>query len=143
YAADLVPARLAGLLAAESLEQARQLVATFEAGVMDLAAPAVRASLLRCQAMLSASDEHIEQAVELFGKSRAAWLAMPRPYDAALDAERQAAGLAAAGRVDAAAGALSTAHAELVALGATRAAARVAQTLRHHGQVVPRAWRGG
>ena len=60
-------------------------------------APASRAALATCRAALAKGQGEHPGAAILFARAAKAWHALPRPYDALLARERQAASLLAAG----------------------------------------------
>ncbi|HEU5418758.1 MAG TPA: LuxR family transcriptional regulator, partial [Streptosporangiaceae bacterium] len=91
WAAELAPARVAALAAAGRAAEAAGLTAAFGRGLRGRDIPAARAGLALCRALLAESGGEHLRAAALFGRSAEASLAMPRPYDALLARERQAA----------------------------------------------------
>lgn len=143
WATDLMPARVQVLLAAGRAGEAARLVAAFGHGLAGGDAPAPRAALVQCRAMLAEARGEHGRAATLFARAAGAWQALPRPYDAALARERQAGCLVAAGKAAVGAALLSDVFGELSRLGAARDGDRVARSLRAHGMVVSRVWGGG
>lgn len=144
WAADIAPVRLEGLLAADRTDQARRLISDFARGLRGRAAPAPHAALATCRAILldrTGGDQR--RAATAYGRAAAAWQRLPRPYDALLCRERQAACLLASGRVEAGRTRLVEVHSDLSRLGASGDADRVGQRLRELGVEVRRPWRGG
>lgn len=143
WAAELAPARADALAAAGRLSEAEELVTVFAQGLRGRDAPAPRAGLAVCRAILAEARGERAPAAALFARAAAAWQALPRPYDALLARERQAACLLAAGRPEAGLHLLRDVHQGLSRLGATADESRVAGVLREHGMAVPQVWRGG
>jgi DNA-binding CsgD family transcriptional regulator len=143
WATDVAPARVDALAAAGRIGEAAELVTVFAGGLRGRDAPAPRAGLVLCRAILSEGQGEHTRAAGLFARSAAAWRALPRPYEAALSRERQAGCLLAVGRLGAGVAVLSQVFQDLSALGATGDADRVAHVLRGQGVPVPRTWRGG
>ncbi|MBO0814644.1 MAG: AAA family ATPase [Actinobacteria bacterium] len=90
WAADLVPTRVAALAAAGLTDDAASLADAFARGVRGRSAPAAKAGLTLCQAILADSRGEYATAAALFGRAAAAWQDLPRPYDALLAGEQQA-----------------------------------------------------
>ena len=133
WAADLAPARVAALVGAGRTADAAGLTDALAHGLRGRDAPAPRAGLALCRAILAeAHGEHL-RAAAVFGHAAEAWETSPRPYDALLARERQAHCLLAAGRRDAGLPLLEEVLRGLSPLGGTADAARVARTLREHG----------
>ncbi|MFD0521948.1 response regulator transcription factor [Paractinoplanes durhamensis] len=139
WATDLVPARVEALLAAGDPAAAKRLVDQFARGLRGRTAPAPRAALAGCRALLLTAGEK----AAAFDRAARAWSALPRPYDAMRARERQAEALIAHGRTEAGRELLAAQYEQLFRLGARGDADRVAQRLREHGAEVPRLWRGG
>jgi DNA-binding NarL/FixJ family response regulator len=130
WAAELGPARVAALIAAGRTAEAAGLTAAFGRGLRGRDIPAARAGLGLCRALLAqASGEHL-RAAGLFGRAAGAYLAMPRPYDALLARQRQAACLLLAGRTEAGKTLARQVAGQLTALGAHGDAQRVSNKLR-------------
>jgi DNA-binding CsgD family transcriptional regulator/tetratricopeptide (TPR) repeat protein len=143
WATDLVPARVEALLAAGDLRAATQLVDQFARGLRGRTAPAPRAALTGCRALLlSAAGDHA-RAASAYDRAARAWSALPRPYDALRARERQGEALIAQGRIEPGRELLAAQYEQLFRLGARGDADRVAARLREHGGEVPRLWRGG
>ncbi|SCD59828.1 MULTISPECIES: hypothetical protein, partial [unclassified Streptomyces] len=79
--------------------RAHRLVADFAAGTADRDAPAARAALTVCRALLAEAEDRPEDAVGLLDEAEARWRRLGRPFDAARAAEaRGVACSACAGR---------------------------------------------
>ncbi|KAB8189233.1 AAA family ATPase [Nonomuraea phyllanthi] len=141
WATELVPARVAALLAAGRPAEAGDVVAGYERGLRDCPAASAHASLADCRARLAEANDGPAAAADAYAVAAAAWDALPRPYAALLVRERQASCLLAAGRRDAGLELLTGVLRGHSRLGATGDAERVAEQLHGHG--VRRAWRGG
>ncbi|GAA1582751.1 LuxR family transcriptional regulator [Actinoplanes couchii] len=143
WATDLVPARVEALLATGDPAAAKILTDRFARGLRGRTAPAPRAALALCRALLlGASGDHA-RAATAFDRTARAWNVLPRPYDALRARERQAEALVAQGRIEAGRELLAVQYEQLFRLGARGDADRLAQLLREHGAEVPRLWRGG
>ncbi len=129
WATDLAPARVA---------EASELVTSFARGLRGRNAPAPRAGLIICRAILAEAQGEPARAATLFARAAGAWQALPRPYDALLAREQQARCLAAIGSQDAGLVLLGDVLRGLARLGATGDAARVARTLRENGLQIRR-----
>jgi DNA-binding CsgD family transcriptional regulator len=143
WATNLIPARVEALAAAGRYEEAQALAQAFARGLRGRDAPAPKAGLALCRAILAEPRGEHARVAALFGRAAAAWQALPRPYHALLARERQARCLLAASRTEAGLDLLAETRRELAALGASGDAARATDTLREHGVVVPRVVRGG
>ncbi|TYC14261.1 LuxR C-terminal-related transcriptional regulator, partial [Micromonospora sp. MP36] len=144
WATELVPVRVEALLMAGRVGEAGDLADAFAAGVGDRRAPGPHAALAACRAILAQHRGDLLGAAVLFARAAEAWQSLPRPYDALLSRERQAACLLRADRSDAALPVLAEAFEGLSALGARGDAVRVMHTLRAYGVEVKRpSWRGG
>jgi len=143
WATGLAPARAAALAAGGRLGEAGELVAAFARGLRGRDAPAPRAALILCRAILVQGRGENARAATLFAHAAAAWQALPRPYDALLAREQQAGCLLAAGKNDAGLALLSEVFKRLSDLGARGDAVRVMGTLAGHGVEVRRPWWGG
>jgi DNA-binding CsgD family transcriptional regulator len=134
WAADLVPVRVSALVAANQVEEgAAVLVNAFTRGLRGRDAPAPRAGLALCRAVLAeARGQHV-RAAALFGRAGGAWQALPRPYSALLARERQACCLLAAGQRDTGVALLAEVMSGLSHLGASGDSARAARALRENG----------
>jgi DNA-binding CsgD family transcriptional regulator len=132
WGTDLVPARVAALLAAGRAGDAAALTAGFARGLRGRDAPGPRASLLWCRAMLAGHRGSPLRAAAMFEAAASAWTLLPRPYLALLARERRAGCLLAAGELEPALAQLSQVAPGLAALGARRDADRVERVLRDH-----------
>ncbi|MPZ26253.1 MAG: AAA family ATPase [Micromonosporaceae bacterium] len=146
WAADIAPVRVEVLLAAGEPDEAARLVAALERGLRGRDAPAPRAALATCRAVLAEHRGQLDAAESGFARAAQAWEALPRPYDAWRARERRAHCLLAAGDGGAAAAGLALLAQVFdgyCALGAGGDAERVAAQLRERGLGVARRWRGG
>jgi DNA-binding CsgD family transcriptional regulator len=143
WAAEIAPARVDALLAAGRAGEAAELTTVFSDGLGRCPAPAAGAAVLVCRAMLLHGDGQHGPAAEVFAQAATAWRGLPRPYDALLAEERQAACLIAAGQVPAGVRLLSEVFHGLAAMGARGDAVRLMPVLRGHGVEVRRPWWGG
>jgi DNA-binding CsgD family transcriptional regulator len=143
WGTDLVPARVAALLAAGRAGDAAALTAGFARGLRGRDAPGPRASLLLCRAMLAGHSSSPVRAAAMFEAAASAWALLPRPYSALLARECRAGCLLAAGELEQALAQLSQVAQGLAALGARREADRVERVLRDHDVVVRPARRRG
>ncbi|MEU8661966.1 histidine kinase, partial [Actinoplanes philippinensis] len=124
-------------------DAAARLADQFARGLRGRTAPAPRAALAVCRALMcEAAGDHSRSAAA-FDRAARAWSALPRPYDAMRARERQAEALIALGRIGPGRELLAGQYEQLFRLGARGDADRVAQRLREHGAEVPRLWRGG
>lgn len=135
WGTDVVPARVAALLAAGRADDAAALTAAFARGQRGRHAPGPRASLLLCRAMLAGHGSSPLRAAAMFEAAASAWALLPRPYGALLARERRAGCLLAAGELEHALVQLSQVAQDLAALGARRDADRVERVLRDHDVV--------
>ncbi|MFD6973997.1 ATP-binding protein, partial [Streptomyces sp. NPDC059949] len=83
WASDIAPARTAALTAAGRLAEAARLTADFEAGLHERGAPAARAALTECLAVLTEARGEHGAAQQAWDRAAAAWSQLPRPGDAA------------------------------------------------------------
>jgi DNA-binding CsgD family transcriptional regulator/tetratricopeptide (TPR) repeat protein len=143
WASDLGPARVAALAASGHIDEAGKLIAAFARGLRGCDAPAPRAGLATCRAIVAEARGDHAAAAGLFARAAAAWQALPRPYDALLAQERQAGCQIASGQPDVAMPLLAGVRERLIALGALGDADRVVATLRAHGVAAKRPQRGG
>jgi DNA-binding NarL/FixJ family response regulator len=143
WAADLAPVRAQALIEAGRMADAAELVTAFARGLRGRDAPAAKAALIVCRAILAQARGEHARAATLFARAATAWQALPRRYDGLLARERQAHCLLAASRTEAGLDLLAETRRELAALGASGDAARVTDSLREHGVVVPPVVRGG
>ncbi|MPZ28165.1 MAG: AAA family ATPase [Micromonosporaceae bacterium] len=143
WATDIAPVRIEALVAAGEIPEATRLVAAFAAGLRGRDAPAPRAALAACRALLAESRGDQVRAAAAYARASAAWARLPRPYDALLSRERQASCLLAADQPEVGLQLLSGVLRDLTGLGAHGDADRVAARLRELGVEAPRPWRGG
>lgn len=132
-AVEFAPVRVAALAAAGRFGHAIDLVSAFESALGGKDAPAPKASLVLCHAMLAEADGRPDDAAVLFARAADAWQELPRPYDALLAREHHARCLLAAGRHDTALPVLSDVRQAFSELGARNDADRVARSLNEHG----------
>jgi DNA-binding CsgD family transcriptional regulator len=132
-ATEVAPTRVDALVAAGRLGDAADLVTTFERTLGSKDAPAPRASVVLCRAILAEAQGQLTDAASLFAEAATAWQGLPRPYDALLARERQARCLLAAGRPETGLPLLTEAARELADLGARNDADRVARSLHQLG----------
>ncbi len=142
WAAEVAPPRVAALTAAGRAAEGAELTEAFGRGLAGRNIPAASAGLTLCQALLAEASSEQLRAATLFGRAAESYLAMPRPYDALLARERQAACLLQAGRADAGLTIWRRTAQQLASLGATADAQRVAERLRPYGTLVKRPWAG-
>lgn len=83
WAADLVRARVAALVAAGCMAEATELADAFAAGMRGQRTPVLDAAELDCRAMLAASRGEHAEAAALFADAATAWSALPRPDESA------------------------------------------------------------
>jgi DNA-binding NarL/FixJ family response regulator len=143
WATEIAQTRVAALVRAGRTAEADDLVTAFDAGLAGCSAPAPRAALATCRAVVAGGRGEPQTAARAFERAADAWAALPRPYDAGLARERQGTHLIAAGDMTTGADALTASYKQLAQLGARRDADRVAGTLREHGAEVSRPWHGG
>ncbi len=144
WATDLAPARVAALTAAGRVDEAARFVAAFARGLRGRDAPAPRAALATCRALLTAARLGPARATaSAFGRAAAAWDKLPRPYDALLARERQALCLVEIDHAPAGSHLLTTVFRGFADLGARTDIDRVAVSLAAHGAPPRRSWRSG
>jgi hypothetical protein len=144
WATDLAPARVAALTAAGRVDEAARFVAAFARGLRGRDAPAPRAALATCRALLAAARLGPARATaSAFARAAAAWDKLPRPYDSFLARERQALCLIEINHTSAGLHLLTTAFRGFAELGARTDADRVAVSLAAHGARPRRSWRSG
>jgi DNA-binding CsgD family transcriptional regulator len=143
WAVDVAPARVEALVAAGRDGEAAKLVEVFAEEDRGRDAPATRAALLGCRAILAEGQGRPDQAGALFGRAADAWQVLPRPYEALLARERQARCLLAGGQRTTGLAALAEVLDGLSGLGARGDAMRVIRTLNEHGVQARRPWWGG
>jgi len=134
WATDLAPARVAALTAAGRVDEAARFVAAFARGLRGRDAPAPRAALANCRALLAAARLGPTRATaSAFGRAAAAWDKLPRPYDSLLARERQALCLIEIDHIPTGLHLLTTAFRGFAELGARTDVDRVAVALATHG----------
>lgn len=133
WACELAPARVATLTAAGLADEAASLVESFRLGLQGLSAPAPKANMTLCRAILAESRSEHANAAALFGRAAGAWQKLPRPYGALLAAEWQARSLLSDGQSESGLRLLSQAADGLRRLGAVGDADRAAATLGELG----------
>ncbi|HEX4063520.1 MAG TPA: LuxR C-terminal-related transcriptional regulator [Streptosporangiaceae bacterium] len=151
WATDIAPARVDALVTAGRVDEAEELTAAFARGLHGRDAPAPKAALLFCQALVAGGRVDHARAAGLFARAAKAWRDVPRPYQELLARERQAASLLAAGPQAAAPRAsgqqpltiLTDVLNGLSGLGARGDALRVIRVLNEHGVSAKRPWLGG
>ena len=143
WATDIAPVQVDALGRAGEVDRAEALVRQFSAWLAGREAPAPAATLATCQAILTEGRGEPRRTASLFARAARAWAALPRPYEALLNAERQGRALLAAGEAAEALVVLAEAQQRLFELGARWDADRVARVLRTHDVEVTRTWRGG
>ncbi|MFD4628509.1 LuxR C-terminal-related transcriptional regulator [Streptomyces sp. NPDC058284] len=87
WAGEVSPTAVEALHGSGQTARARRLVADFAAGTERRDAPAARAALTMCRALLAGADDRPNDAVGLLGDAEAQWRALGRPFDAARAAE--------------------------------------------------------
>ncbi len=143
WATDVVPVRVAALVAVGRQEEARSLVAAFRDGMRGRTVPAPAAALLTCEALLTQGREEFAEAAAAWAEAAGAWQALPQPYWAMRCRERRARCLLAAGEERAALDELGAVRQDFAALGATADAERVRAASAAHGAGADGARRGG
>lgn len=125
WATDVVPARVAGLVAAGRIDEATRLVSAFARGLRNRDAPAPRAAAILCRAILARARGDHARAASLFSRTVLGWRSLPRPYDAWLAQEQQARCVLAMGDRDCGIVMLDQVFDGFMQLGAAGDAARV------------------
>jgi DNA-binding CsgD family transcriptional regulator/tetratricopeptide (TPR) repeat protein len=143
WATDLAPVRVAALVAAERVDEAAELSASYRRGLGNRNAPAPRAGLLTCLATVAEARGEQAAAARMFAAAAQAWEQLPRPYDGLLARERQARCLLAAGETSSAVDILTRLSRGLSDLGARADFDRVAALLAELGVDAQRSWRRG
>lgn len=133
WAAELVPVRVAALVAARRVGEAVELTGAFAAGISGRRAPSAIAGLTLSQAILAVADGDPGRGERLFMHAAELFTSLPRPYAALLAAEQRARCLLACGKHLAGLRTLTAAAAGLHRLGARGDVARVVHVLREHG----------
>jgi DNA-binding CsgD family transcriptional regulator/tetratricopeptide (TPR) repeat protein len=143
WAADVAPVRVEALVAAGRIAEAAELIRVFAEEDRDRDAPATKAALIGCRAILAEGQGKQAQASTLFARAALAWHVLPRPYEHLLARERQARCVLASGQRAAALPVLAEVLQGLADLGARGDAMRVIRTLNEHGVQASRPWWGG
>ncbi|MFJ3499448.1 LuxR C-terminal-related transcriptional regulator [Streptomyces sp. NPDC090135] len=87
WAGEVLPVAVEALHGSGQTARARRLVADFAAGTADSDAPAARAALTVCRALLAEAGDRPDEAVGLLADAEARWRLLGRPFDAARAAE--------------------------------------------------------
>ncbi|MFC8899368.1 LuxR C-terminal-related transcriptional regulator [Streptomyces cinereoruber] len=87
WAGEVLPVAVEALHGSGQTARARRLVAVFAAGIDGGDAPAARAALTVCRALLAEAGERPEEAVGLLAEAEERWRLLGRPFDAARAAE--------------------------------------------------------
>ncbi|MFJ3535365.1 ATP-binding protein [Streptomyces sp. NPDC090109] len=87
WAGEVLPVAVETLHGSGQTARARRLVADFAAGTADSDAPAARAALTVCRALLAEAGGRPEEAVGLLADAEERWRLLGRPFDAARAAE--------------------------------------------------------
>ncbi|NEB50332.1 helix-turn-helix transcriptional regulator, partial [Streptomyces sp. SID339] len=137
WAGEVAPTAVEVLYASGQGERARRLVAEFDAATERLDAPAARAALTMCRALLAEADEQPQEAVGLWEDAEVRWRGLDRPFDAARTAEARGRCLldvpgGAVHDVARAAGVIQDVVEAYRALGARWDVARCQRLLRRH-----------
>jgi DNA-binding CsgD family transcriptional regulator/tetratricopeptide (TPR) repeat protein len=136
WAGELAPVSVEALLADGRRAEAVEVIARLAGAQEGRDAPAAFAALITCRALLAEADKLPEPAATTFLAAESAWLALPRPYEAARARAR-----AGACRLpvdpDRGQALMLGALATFQELGAGWDAEYVRQALRRHGLVPP------
>src|SRR5215469_15350668 len=100
WATELAPTRVAALLAAGRLDDALDFTSRFAVDTRNWSAPAPKAALILCRALLAEARGQHRHAASLFASTALAWDRLSRPYDALLAREQQAVSLLACDEAD-------------------------------------------
>lgn len=141
WAAPVAPAAVEALVACGRIDEAAEWVRRFSSGLVGRDAPAAGAALLHCRALVEGAAGR-DPGGQMFDHARAAWAALPRPYEAALAVEGHGRTMFGCDR-EAGAAAMLAALAGFRELGATWDELRVRQELRRHEVELPYPFRGG
>ncbi|WGP14214.1 AAA family ATPase [Streptomyces sp. SH5] len=148
WATPLVPPAIDALIRDGRPAEAHRLGAELAAGIADRDAPAARAALLTCRALLTATDSsqsghapsdalYVSAADALYVSAADAWTRLERPYEAAYVKEARGLRLLASGR-PAGRTALHEAIAAYQDIDAVWDVLRCQRELREHGQTTAR-----
>lgn len=131
WAAELAPWAVEATIRAEAMDTAREMVAEFAAGLQSKDAPSASAALEWVRGVLAEHTGRTAEAAACYGRSAAAYTALPRPYQAALtEAAAARCTLAHIGDSGSALEALADCAGVFDMLGATWDAARTRSELR-------------
>jgi DNA-binding CsgD family transcriptional regulator/tetratricopeptide (TPR) repeat protein len=133
WGALIVPIRAHTLIESCQTAKAAELVDAFERVLGGVTAPAPRAALVGCRALLAEEYGDPVRAANLYGHAAHGYDGLPQPYTAALVRERQAACLIAADRVAEGLSVLADVLDEYSILGVRHRAGLVRETLQAHG----------
>ncbi|MGW1156587.1 ATP-binding protein [Streptomyces rubiginosohelvolus] len=140
WATALVPPAIEALVRDDRPGEAHRLVAELAAGIADRDAPAARAALLTCRALLTAMDDpqsgHAPSDA-LYASAADAWTRLERPYEAAYVKEARGLHLLASG-VPGGRTVLHEAIAAYQDIDAVWDVLRCQRELREHGQTTVR-----
>ncbi|AEN13804.1 MULTISPECIES: LuxR family transcriptional regulator [unclassified Streptomyces] len=131
WAGEVLPTAVEALRGSGRTARAHRLVADFAAGTADRDAPAARAALTVCRALLAEAEDRPEDAVGLLDEAEARWRRLGRPFDAARAAEARGRCLLGL-RGEAAAGGVQEVIEVYRELGARWDVARCQRLLRRH-----------
>lgn len=134
WATDVAPVSVEALLVADRQSDAADLTDRFAEGLQGRDAPAASAALTICRGLFAQACGDRAAAADTYLNAEQAWLALPRPYQAAQARERAGRCLLPDKRGQAL---LGDAMDAFRALGATWDAARVRRRLREHGAIPP------
>ncbi|WP_435190288.1 LuxR C-terminal-related transcriptional regulator [Streptomyces sp. bgisy126] len=87
WAGEVLPVAVEALHGSGQTARAQRLVADFAAGIAGSDAPAARAALTVCRALLAEAGGRPDEAVGLLADAEARWRLLGRPFDAARAAE--------------------------------------------------------
>ncbi|MGW4724302.1 ATP-binding protein [Streptomyces sp. NPDC004291] len=87
WAGEVLPVAVEALHGSGQTARAHRLVADFAAGTADSDAPAARAALTVCRALLAEAGDRPDEAVGLLADAEERWRLLGRPFDAARAAE--------------------------------------------------------
>ncbi|MET9932857.1 MULTISPECIES: LuxR C-terminal-related transcriptional regulator [unclassified Streptomyces] len=87
WAGEVLPVAVEALHGSGQTARAHRIVADFAAGTADGDAPAARAALTVCRALLAEAGGRPDEAVGLLADAEARWRLLGRPFDAARAAE--------------------------------------------------------
>jgi len=138
WGTDVVPARVAALAASGRIDEATQLVAAFARGLRDRDAPAPKAGVALCRAIVVRARGEHARAASSFGRAAVAWRSLPRPYDAWLAQEEEARCVLAGGDQESGLAMLGAVCDGLQQLGAIGRAGRIQREMHAHGAVSSR-----